>query len=242
MRILPAIDLRVGKCVRLVEGKIENETIFSDDPVSVAKSWEDLGAEIIHLVDLDGAFAGRPRNLEIIEEIVKTVKIPVQLGGGIRNMKTITQLLDMGVERVILGTIAINKPEIVKEACEKYGDRIVVGIDAKDGLVAIEGWEATVEKTILELALEMEKIGIKRVLYTDVRRDGTLKGPNLEGLKNLASKSGLKVIASGGVSSLDDIRAIKELEQFGVDEVIVGKALYTGAVSMEDLLAIARGV
>ncbi|HEX3031939.1 MAG TPA: 1-(5-phosphoribosyl)-5-[(5-phosphoribosylamino)methylideneamino]imidazole-4-carboxamide isomerase [Bacillota bacterium] len=241
MRILPAIDLRAGKCVRLVEGKIENETIFSDDPVSVAKSWENLGAEIIHLVDLDGAFAGKPRNLDIIEEIVKTVKIPVQLGGGIRNMETISHLLDLGVERVILGTIAINHPEIVKEACAKYGERIVVGIDAKDGKVAIEGWEATVEKTILELALEMEKIGIKRVLYTDVRRDGTLKGPNLEGLQNLAANSGVKVIASGGVSCLDDIRALRELEQYGVDEVIVGKALYTGAVSMDDLLAVARG-
>lgn len=241
MRILPAIDLRAGKCVRLVEGKIENETIFSDDPVSVAKSWENLGAEIIHLVDLDGAFAGKPRNLDIIEEIVRTVKIPVQLGGGIRNMETISHLLDLGVERVILGTIAINHPEIVKEACAKYGERIVVGIDAKDGKVAIEGWEATVEKTILELALEMEKIGIKRVLYTDVRRDGTLKGPNLEGLQNLAANSGVKVIASGGVSCLDDIRALRELEQYGVDEVIVGKALYTGAVSMDDLLAVARG-
>ncbi|MCL5934928.1 MAG: 1-(5-phosphoribosyl)-5-[(5-phosphoribosylamino)methylideneamino]imidazole-4-carboxamide isomerase [Clostridia bacterium] len=240
MRILPAIDLREGKCVRLVEGKIENETIFSDDPVAVAQSWQDLGAQILHLVDLDGAFAGHPHNLEVIKEIVRTVKIPVQLGGGIRTLETVEQLLSLGVQRVVLGTVAINKPELVAEACAKYGDRVVVGIDAKDGLVAIEGWEATVEKTTLELAREMEKIGVKRVVFTDVRRDGTLKGPNIESIRELAQNCNLSIVASGGVSSLDDIKALKELESLGVDEVIVGKALYTGAVSLDDVLAIAR--
>lgn len=240
MRILPAIDLREGKCVRLVEGKIENETIFSDDPVAVAQSWQDLGAQMLHLVDLDGAFAGRPHNLEVIKEIVRTVKIPVQLGGGIRTLETVEQLLDLGVQRVVLGTVAINKPELVAEACAKYGDRVVVGIDAKDGLVAIEGWEATVEKTTLELAREMEKIGVKRVVFTDVRRDGTLKGPNIESIRELARNCNLAIVASGGVASLEDIKALKELEALGVDEVIVGKALYTGAVSLDDVLAIAR--
>ena len=240
MRILPAIDLREGKCVRLVEGKIENETIFSDDPVAVAQSWQDLGAQMLHLVDLDGAFAGRPHNLEVIAEIVRTVKIPVQLGGGIRTLETVERLLNLGVQRVVLGTVAINKPELVAEACAKYGDRVVVGIDAKDGLVAIEGWEATVEKTTLELAREMEKIGVKRVVFTDVRRDGTLKGPNIESIRELARNCNLAIVASGGVSCLEDIKALKELEPLGVDEVIVGKALYTGAVSLDDVLAVAR--
>ncbi|MFZ3171766.1 MAG: 1-(5-phosphoribosyl)-5-[(5-phosphoribosylamino)methylideneamino]imidazole-4-carboxamide isomerase [Carboxydocellales bacterium] len=241
MRILPAIDLRAGKCVRLVEGKIENETIFSDDPVAVALSWQDLGAQMLHLVDLDGAFAGHPHNQDVIKEIVQTVNIPVQLGGGIRTLETVEYLLNLGVQRVVLGTVAINKPELVREACAKYGDRIVVGIDAKDGLVAIEGWEATVGKTILELAREMEQIGVKRVVFTDVRRDGTLKGPNVESIKELAQSCNMLIVASGGVACLRDIEELKELEALGVDEVIVGKALYTGAVSLDDVLAIAAG-
>ncbi len=240
MRILPAIDLRAGKCVRLVEGKIENETIFSDNPVAVAQSWQEKGAEMLHLVDLDGAFAGHPHNQEIIKEIINTVTIPVQLGGGIRTMETIEQLLEMGVQRVVLGTVAINKPELVAEACTKYGDRIVVGIDAKDGLVAIEGWEATVEKTTLELAREMEQIGVKRIVFTDIRRDGTLRGPNVEGIKELAQSSNMSIVASGGISCLEDIIALKAIEDLGVDEIIVGKALYTGAVCLSDVLATAR--
>lgn len=240
MRILPAIDLRAGKCVRLVEGKIENETIFSDDPVAVAQSWQQLGAQMLHLVDLDGAFAGRPHNLDVIKEIVRTVKIPVQLGGGIRTMETIAELLEMGIQRVVLGTVAINKPDLVAKACARYGDRIVVGIDAKDGQVAIEGWEATVGKTTLELAKEMEQVGVKRIVFTDVRRDGTLRGPNVESIRDLAQNSSMAIVASGGIASLADIKAIKELESLGVDELIVGKALYTGAVSLDDVLAIAK--
>ncbi|MDA8233448.1 MAG: 1-(5-phosphoribosyl)-5-[(5-phosphoribosylamino)methylideneamino]imidazole-4-carboxamide isomerase [Clostridia bacterium] len=238
MLLIPAIDLRGGKCVRLVEGKVENETIYSHEPVEQALKWQDKGARMLHLVDLDGAFAGRPKNLDVIKEIVRAVDIPVQLGGGIRTLETIEMLLEMGINRVILGSIAIYKPDLVKEACSRYADRVVVGIDAKDGLVAIEGWESTVDKTTVDLALEMKEAGVKRIIFTDTRRDGTLKGPNVESTKELAEKTGLKVVASGGVSSLDDIKALKEIEPLGVDSVILGKALYTGAVDLEEALRI----
>lgn len=238
MIIIPAIDLREGKCVRLVEGKIENETIYSEDPVAIAKSWEEQGAEMIHLVDLDGAFAGHPQNQEVIKEILSVVKVPVQVGGGIRTLETIDELLELGVQWVVLGTVAINNPDLVKAACTKWGERIVVGIDAKDGYVAIEGWEATVGKTILELAKEMEAIGVKRIVYTDVRRDGTLKGPNVESTKELAEQTNIEVIASGGVAKLEDLVALKSYENIGIAGVIVGKALYSGAFTLKEALAI----
>jgi len=240
MLLIPAIDLREGKCVRLVEGKIENETVYSHEPVEQALKWQDKGAQMLHLVDLDGAFAGRPKNLDVIKEIIRAVHIPVQMGGGIRTLETVGMLLETGVQRVILGSIAIYKPELVKEACRRFEGRVVVGIDAKDGLVAIEGWESTVDKTIIELALEMKDAGVKRVIFTDTRRDGTLKGPNVESTRELAEKTGLKVVASGGVSSLDDIRKLKELEPVGVDSIILGKALYSGAIALEEALELAK--
>lgn len=241
MIIIPAIDLREGRCVRLVQGRVDQETIFSEDPVAVARGWEESGAEIIHLVDLDGAFAGHLQNLNVVKEIIKNINIPAQLGGGIRNMETIDMLLDAGLSRVILGTAAISNPELVAAACEKYGEKIVLGIDSKDGLVAIEGWEATVEKTSIQLAREMKALGLNRVVYTDVRRDGTLKGPNLEATGELAQESGLKVIASGGVACLDDIRNLKSMEEMGVEAVIMGKALYTEAINLKDAIKVAKG-
>lgn len=241
MLIIPAIDLRAGKCVRLVEGRLDQETVYSDDPVAQAKTWEDLGAKMIHLVDLDGAFTGSPQNLSVIKEILQNIKTPVELGGGIRDLDTVKMLLDLGISRVILGTIAIYNPDLVREACALYGDRVIVGIDGKNGKVAIEGWESTVEKTVVELALEMKELGVQRMVFTDVRRDGTMKGPNLESTRELAEKTGLKVVASGGVSSLNDIKNLKELEPYGVDAVIMGKALYTCDIKLEDALAIAEG-
>ncbi|MGI6713374.1 MAG: 1-(5-phosphoribosyl)-5-[(5-phosphoribosylamino)methylideneamino]imidazole-4-carboxamide isomerase [Bacillota bacterium] len=241
MIIIPAVDIREGKCVRLVEGKMDRVTVYSEDPVAVAQLWEDKGAEIIHVVDLDGAFAGHPKNLAIIEKIVNTVQIPVQIGGGIRNMDTIDMLLDMGVRRVILGTAAISDSMLVAQASQKYGERVIVGIDSKNGFVAIEGWEATVGRTDLELAREIKKLGITRVVYTDTRRDGTLKGPNIKASSDLARESGLKVIVSGGVSCLDDVRSVKEIENDGIDGVIIGKALYAGTVDLKDALKIAKG-
>lgn len=240
MIVIPAIDLRAGKCVRLVQGKLSEETVFSDQPVEMAVTWEALGAPMLHLVDLDGAFAGEPRNLEVVQEIVRSINIPVQLGGGIRTVKAVSKLLEMGVSRVILGTAAIVKPRLVEEAVKEFGEQIVVGIDAKDGLVAIEGWESTVEKTTVELAQEMELLGVQRVVFTDTRRDGLMKGPNLDSTRELALAVKMKIIASGGVSCLDDIRALKQLEPLGVEGVVMGRALYTGAVRLEDALAVAR--
>ncbi len=241
MIIFPAIDLRAGKAVRLLQGDPEKETIFSDDPVAVARSWQEMGARFLHLVDLDGAFSGRPQNLDIIRRIVEALEIPVQLGGGIRDIDTIDQVLELGVSRVILGTTAVSSPKLVEEAAKRFGERVVVGIDGNNGLVAIEGWENTVEKTVLELAREMREVGISRIVFTDTRRDGMMQGPNIESTREMALGSGLKVIASGGVSSLEDIRALKELEGSGVEGVITGKALYTGALDLREALAIAEG-
>lgn len=241
MLIIPAIDLRNGKCVRLVEGKLENETIYSDDPVAQALAWQDKGAEFLHLVDLDGAFAGVPKNLEVIKAIVQAVEIPVQLGGGIRVMETIDVLLEAGLNRVILGTVAIKNPELVKSACAKYPGRIVVGIDSKDGLVAVEGWAEASTRTAVDLALEMKIYGVERIIYTDVSRDGTLQGPNLEATKQLAEATGMRVVASGGVSSLDDIRDLMAVEAVGVDAVILGKSIYTGAIELEEALELVKG-
>ncbi len=241
MLVIPAIDLREGRCVRLYQGRLEDETVFSDDPVAVACGWAEMGAAMLHLVDLDGAFAGAPRNLEVIQAIVGEVDIPVQVGGGIRSMETIVRLLDLGVARVILGTAAISHPDLVAEACQAFGEAIVVGIDSKYGKVAVEGWAATVEKTALELAREVRALGVTRVIYTDTRRDGTMAGPNLEKTAELAINSGLKIIASGGVATLNDIRLVADLEPLGVEGVILGKSLYTGSINLREALAVAAG-
>lgn len=237
MIIIPAIDLRAGKCVRLVEGKLDRETIYSNDPAAVARLWEGSNARWLHVVDLDGAFAGSPRNLDTIKDILQSVSIPVQVGGGIRDLETVERLLEMGVSRVILGTVAIQNPSLIAEACSRFGsESIVVGIDARDGKVAIEGWGLTSEKDALELIEEIRQMGVSRVVFTDISRDGTLKGPNLESIVKLAKESNLKIIASGGVSTVEDILALSELEHLGVEGVIVGKALYAGTVNIEEAL------
>jgi len=239
MLIIPAIDLREGKCVRLVEGRLDRETVYSDDPVAVARLWEDQGARRLHVVDLDGAFSGSPKNMEIIRGILTAVSIPVQVGGGIRDMAVIEELLNLGVSRVILGTAAIINPGLVAEACRRYDEAVVVGIDARNGKVAIEGWGVTAEKNTLELAAEMKAVGVKRVVFTDIWRDGTLQGPNLAAIEEVARATGMKIIASGGVSTLEDLRALKMLEPLGVEGVIMGKSLYAGTVSIRDALAVA---
>lgn len=239
MLIIPAIDLREGKCVRLVEGQLDQETIYSNDPVAMAAHWQTKGAQMLHVVDLDGAFAGSLKNLDVIKEILSVLTIPVQVGGGIRNMRSVELLLELGAARVILGTSAILKPELVSEACSRYGAAILVGIDGRNGQVAIEGWGVTVEKGTIELAAEMKALGINRVVFTDIRRDGTLRGPNFEAISELAIATGLKVVASGGVSTPDDLLTLKKLEPYGVDSVIMGKALYAGTVTISEALAIA---
>jgi len=238
MIIIPAIDLREGKCVRLVEGRVDRETIYSDNPVAMAHLWESQGARWMHVVDLDGAFAGRLKNLEIIKEIIASVNIPVQVGGGIREMGIIEELLGIGARRVILGTAAIINPDLVAGACAEYGEAIAVSIDARDGKVAIEGWGVTAEKDALELAGEVKKMGIKRLIFTDICRDGTLKGPNLTAVERVAKTTGLKIIAAGGICTVDDVLAFLGMEPTGIEAVIIGKALYAGSITLKDALAI----
>lgn len=241
MLVIPAIDLRDGRCVRLVEGRLDRETVYSNQPVDMAKHWQQLGAQYLHVVDLDGAFAGVPKNLEVIKGIVEALDIPVQVGGGIRDLDTIKLLIDLGLNRVILGTAAINQPDMVHQAVEQYGEKIVLGIDARDGKVAVQGWAVESNMMVLDLALKMKDMGVTRVIFTDIRRDGTMKGPNLEATGELARATGLKVIASGGVSTLEDLIKIKALEGDGVEGAIMGKALYAGAVDFKEALAVAGG-
>ena len=240
MIVIPAIDLKEGRCVRLEQGLMEKDTVYSDDPGAQAKTWQDQGGELLHIVDLDGAFAGIPKNKEAIEAIVKAIDIPTELGGGIRDLETIEAYLDLGVGRVILGTIAKENPALVAEACKKFPGKIVVGIDAKDGLVAVRGWADVTEKKATELAREMEGFGVEAIIYTDIARDGMMQGPNLEATKNLAEAISIPVIASGGVSSLRDIRQLMSIEDSGVTGVITGKAIYTGALDLREAVELTK--
>lgn len=241
MIIFPAIDIRGGKCVRLTEGRFDAETVFADNPLDMARRWVEEGAEYLHVVDLDGALAGKPVNLEAITAITRTVSIPVQLGGGIRTLESIASLLEAGVTRVILGSVAVKQPDLVKQACAKYGDRIVVGIDARDGQVAVEGWGVSGGVAAEELAARMAAAGVARIIYTDISRDGTLTGVNVEATRSLARAAGIPVIASGGVSSLNDVAAVRAAQADGIEGVIIGKALYTGAVTLPEAIRAARG-
>lgn len=242
MIIFPAIDIRGGKCVRLLKGDFNQETVFSDRPEIMAKKWENEGGEYLHLVDLDGALAGKSQNLDTVEMILKTVDIPVELGGGIRTMENIETALDMGVSRVILGSVAVKNPQLVKDACKKYGsERIVVGIDAKDGIVAVDGWGVSGNVEAKELARKMAHGGVKHIIYTDISRDGTLTGVNVQATAEIARYSGVKVVASGGVSSIEDIKLLKQYEKDGIEGVIVGKSIYTGSLSLPEALKIVKG-
>ena len=240
MIIYPAIDIRGGRCVRLTEGRFDAETVFADDPAEMALKWAGLGAEFLHLVDLDGALAGEGKNVPVIERILQSVSIPVQLGGGIRNLETIEKLLELGVTRLILGSAAVKNPELVAEACKKYPGHIAVGIDAKNGEVAIEGWGQGSGVAATELAKKMASFGVETIIYTDISRDGMLSGVNVEATAALARACGVPIIASGGVASLDDIRRVKAVEGDGVQGCIIGKAIYTGAVDLKEALALAK--
>ena len=240
MIIFPAIDIRGGKCVRLLKGDFNQETVFSDSPADMARKWQAQGAEYLHLVDLDGALAGSSQNLNAIEEILQAVDIPTELGGGIRSMEQIDQLLAMGITRVILGSVAVKNPDLVREACTKYGERIVVGIDAKDGIVAVEGWGESGNIGVIELAQKMKEAGVKTIIYTDISRDGTLSGVNVEATVKLAQESGVKIVASGGVKSLEDIKALKKQEAVGIEGVIAGKSIYMGTLDLAAAIKIAK--
>ncbi len=240
MIIYPAIDIRGGRCVRLTEGRFDAETVFADDPAEMALKWTECGAEYLHLVDLDGALAGEGRNLPVIRRIVESVSVPVQLGGGIRSLQAAEKLLELGVSRLILGSAAVKNPELVKETCRLFPGHIAVGIDARNGEAAIEGWEKGSGVSAEELAKKMADYGADKIIFTDISRDGMLSGVNAEATARLARACGIQVIASGGVASLDDIRAVKKYEKDGVSGCIIGKAIYTGAVDLKEALALAK--
>jgi len=236
MLIIPAIDLQNGKCVRLSQGRKETTTIYDGDPIKVAKDFELAGAHLLHIVDLDAAFSERvsPNRL-LLREIIRAIQIPVQFGGGLRKPDDIKEVIELGVRRAIVGTLAVESPESLKELVQIFGsDRIAVGVDAKDGEVMVRGWEQEGKIRAVELAHVVAKAGVERIIYTDVARDGMLTGLNIEQTFLIARESGLKVTASGGVSSLEDIRRLKQLSAFGVDSVIVGKALYEGRFTLKE--------
>ncbi len=237
MLIIPAIDLKNGLCVRLLQGRKDDVTVYSDDPVAMALKWESFGAKLLHIVDLDGAFSGTQMNLESIMKIRKAVKMLIQVGGGIRDLEKIDLLISSGIHRVILGTAAIENPELVKEATKKYPGRILVGIDAKDSFVAVKGWVEVTHVKAVELALKMQGYGIAGIIYTDISRDGMLSGPNIEATRNMVEAVKIPIIASGGVSSVDDIKGLLEIK--GLWGIITGKALYSGKVDLRQAISLA---
>jgi phosphoribosylformimino-5-aminoimidazole carboxamide ribotide isomerase len=236
MLIIPAVDIKNGKCVRLLQGRMDDETVYSDDPRAMAAKWTRLGAQLIHVIDLDGAFAKVPQNTESIRKILQTVKVPIQLGGGIRTEETVRMYLEMGVKRVIIGTGAIKEPDFVKKVCKTYPGQIVVGIDARNGKVAIDGWTQTTRIEAMELAKKFEDCGVAAINFTDIHRDGMQTGPNLNATLRLAEAVSIPVVASGGVSSIEDIKNLLPLEKAGVAGVIIGKALYSGKLDLKEAL------
>ena len=239
MEIIPSIDLKDGRCVRLYQGDFQQETVFSEDPVAVALGWQEQGGSLLHLVDLDGAAAGTPANLPIINSIVQVLDIPVQVGGGIRERSTADALIAAGVSRVVIGTAAVENPQMVEGLCQEYGgERLVVAVDARNGMVTTRGWTEGSQVSAPDLGRQMGALGVQRLLYTDVSRDGTLTSPNFGANAELVRETGMRVQASGGVSTLDDIR---QLSQTGVEGVIIGTALYRGAITLTDAIRAAEG-
>ncbi|MDO9536235.1 MAG: 1-(5-phosphoribosyl)-5-[(5-phosphoribosylamino)methylideneamino]imidazole-4-carboxamide isomerase [Bacillota bacterium] len=236
MQIIPAIDLHGGKCVRLFKGERDKETVYSQNPAEVALKWQSQGAARLHVVDLDGAFEGRQVNSSVIASIASSLHIPLQLGGGIRNGEIVKNAFTLGVSKVILGTTAVENPGLIKELVNLYGERIIVGIDARDGFVAVKGWVEGSARKAVDFALEMQESGVKEIIYTDISRDGTLEGPNLKAMEEMARALQIPLIASGGVSCLEDLELLKVLESVGVTGVIVGQALYAGRFSLRDAI------
>ncbi|MBI3172031.1 MAG: 1-(5-phosphoribosyl)-5-[(5-phosphoribosylamino)methylideneamino]imidazole-4-carboxamide isomerase [Hydrocarboniphaga effusa] len=236
MLLIPAIDLKDGQCVRLRQGRMDESTVFSDDPAAVAKRWVDEGAQRLHVVDLDGAIKGQPSNLKVVEKIIAAVKVPVQVGGGVRDEDTVQHLLDAGVHFVIVGTKAVNTPHFLHDLCLEYPRRILVSIDAKDGRVAVNGWAKLSGHDAVETAIHCERDGCEAIIYTDIARDGMMNGFNIEATRTLARSVKTPVYASGGISGLKDLKALKQLASDGVAGCIVGRALYEGTLKMKDAL------
>lgn len=238
MIIIPAIDLKGGKCVRLLQGREKDVTVYSDDPVATARKWESARSELLHLVDLDGAFSGEQKNIEAVKAIRSAVNLPIELGGGIRDMERVDLLVSLGIDRVILGTIAAKDPGFVEKACKKYPGQIIVGIDAKDGKVAVKGWVELTGHDAKEFAMAMESRGAAGIVYTDILRDGMLTGPNVQATREIAESVNIPVIASGGIRSIDDVRNL--LEAGRIWGAITGKAIYSGSLDLEEAIGLAR--
>jgi phosphoribosylformimino-5-aminoimidazole carboxamide ribotide isomerase len=239
--VIPAVDLKDGRCVRLSQGRMDQETVYSEHPVEMAKQWESKGAERLHVVDLNGAVMGRPFHQSPIKEITQSVHIPVEVGGGIRDLATIEDYLSSGVRWVVLGTVAFQNHSLIEEACHRFPERVILGIDARGGKVAIRGWNEVVSLEAIDLAKQFEGMGLSAIISTDIERDGMGTGLNFQSTKNLARSTSIPVIASGGVSRIKDIEHLLELETDGVIGVIVGRALYTGGLKLEEAIKLVRG-
>jgi phosphoribosylformimino-5-aminoimidazole carboxamide ribotide isomerase len=238
MKIIPAIDLKGGKCVRLLQGRAEDETIYSDDPGATARKWVDAGGELIHIVDLDGAFSGEQKNLDAIKAIRNAVDVDLELGGGIRDMQRIDMLIELGINRVILGTVSAEDPDFVTAACKKYPEQVIIGIDAIDGKVAVRGWVEVTDHEAVEFARAVEKQGAAGIIYTDIKRDGMLTGPNIPETKAVANAVNIPVIASGGIKDINDIKEL--LEVGGIWGAITGKAIYTDKLDLREAVALTK--
>ncbi len=237
MLIIPAIDLHRGRCVRLYQGDPERETVYGENPVDVARQWVQLGAKMLHLVDLDGAFTGFSKHAEIIRAIGDSVQVPLQLGGGIRTKEAAEKAFSIGISRIILGTMAVEDPETAADLATEYGESVLIGIDAREGMVAVKGWQESSMLSVLELASRIEEWGIQEVVYTDIQRDGTLKGPDLKGLETIIEGTSLQVVVSGGISSLADLAALKPYGD-RIKGIIIGKALYSNQLTLPDAMAV----
>ncbi len=240
MLVIPAIDIKGGRVVRLLQGKYEEETIYSDDPVSVARDWQDKGAMLVHIVDLDGALMGELKNIEIVEKIVESITIPVELGGGIRSKSDISLAMEKGISRVVLGTKACTDEQFIKEMILEFGEKVIASIDVKYERVASSGWTATEQISATELARKMEELGVRGIIYTDISRDGTLRGPDIDGITRMLRAVNIPLIASGGISCLEDIYSLKKLEKEGLLGVITGKALYEGRIDLTQAIEVAK--
>lgn len=237
MVIYPAIDIKDGQCVRLVQGRVTDKTVYSNAPADIALSFQEQGAAWLHIVDLDGAFSGKPHNLGVIEDIASAVDIPFQVGGGIRSRSDVEAVLKTGAQRVIVGTRAATSPDFIKILLDKFGpEKIVVGLDVKDGRIAVEGWVSTCSLSALSLGMQMKSLGVKTAIFTDISRDGLLAGPNLASIEHVAAGTGLEIIASGGISSIEDIKVLKAMEPLGVSGAVIGKALYDGKIKLSEAI------
>ncbi|OGD35378.1 1-(5-phosphoribosyl)-5-[(5-phosphoribosylamino)methylideneamino]imidazole-4-carboxamide isomerase [Candidatus Atribacteria bacterium RBG_16_35_8] len=236
MLIIPAIDIKEGKCVRLREGQFSDTEVFSDDPIKVALNWADKGAEMLHIVDLDGARYGKLTNISLVEKMIKKMSIPVQVGGGIRSYQEVKNLINLGASRVILGTILWKDKTLAEKLFEDFSEKIVAGIDARDGYVAIEGWQNVLSIDALDFAGEIERLGARRIIYSDIKRDGTLKGPNIKNIEKMLKNVNIPLICSGGIASLNDIKKLKKIKDSNLEGIIIGKALYKGRIILEEAL------